>query len=111
MDRPFDAMITTYETMSSHIGWLKSKAWRLVVLDEGHHIKNENTMAANAACSLTACQRIILTGTPLQNDLSELWSLLRFILPDIFHYEHSKELFAKAYNRSTFYRDEEFVEV
>jgi SWI/SNF-related matrix-associated actin-dependent regulator of chromatin subfamily A member 5 len=35
---------------------------------------------------------------------------LRFILPDIFHYEHSKELFAKAYNRGTFYRDEQFVE-
>jgi SNF2 family DNA or RNA helicase len=61
-----DALITTYETMTSHIQWLRSKAWRLVVLDEGHHIKNEHTMAAQAACSLTAYQRIILTGTPLQ---------------------------------------------
>jgi SNF2 family DNA or RNA helicase len=59
-------MITTYETMSSHIGWLKSKAWRLVVLDEGHAIKNDATLASNSACSLTAYQRIILTGTPLQ---------------------------------------------
>lgn len=85
----------------------------------GHHIKNESTLAARAAFLLPAYQRIILTGifsrfnaskgTPLQNDLSELHSLLRFVMPDVFNSDISKNLFAQAYDRGTFKRDEDFV--
>jgi len=55
-----------------------------VIVDEGHRIKNMNCRLVRELKSLPSANRLLLTGTPLQNNLSELWSLLNFLLPDIF---------------------------
>ena len=58
--------------------------WRYVVIDEGHCIKNEETQLAVALRKMKFERALILTGTPLQNNLHELWALLNFLYPDIF---------------------------
>jgi len=60
--------------------WLKS-AWHLVVLDEAQNIKNANTYAAEVAAALNARHRLCLSGTPMENNLGELWSLFHFLMP------------------------------
>ncbi|KAF2238921.1 hypothetical protein EV356DRAFT_504259 [Viridothelium virens] len=78
-------VVTSYETFVAEQGWLKrSKIWEYVVLDEGHRIKNDRSNVAKALQSVKACHRLILTGTPLQNDLHEMWSLLHWLYPDVF---------------------------
>ena len=60
--------------------------WEYIVVDEGHRMKNHNSKFAMAlGQNYHSAQRLLLTGTPLQNDLTELWALLNFILPKIFN--------------------------
>lgn len=82
---PVDVVITSYEMFVSEQAWFKSAfVWRYVVLDEGHKIKSERTNVATSLQSLQAEHRLILTGTPLQNNLQELWSLLHWLFPEVF---------------------------
>lgn len=84
-DSPFDVMVTTYETFVSEQGWFKKAlVWRYCVLDEGHKIKNEKSNVSHALQGLAAEFRLLLTGTPLQNNLHEMWALLHWLFPDIF---------------------------
>ena len=65
-----DVIVTTYETFVSEQSWFKRAfAWRYCVLDEGHKIKNDKSDMATALQSLQAEYRLLLTGTPLQNNL------------------------------------------
>jgi hypothetical protein len=54
------------------------------VIDEAHRIKNENSILSQMVRLFDSQNRLLLTGTPLQNNLHELWALLNFLLPDIF---------------------------
>ncbi len=59
--------------------------WRFLVVDEGHRVKNHDSKLSKSLRSeYTAENRLLLTGTPLQNNLQELWSLLNFLLPRVF---------------------------
>ena len=58
--------------------------WRYLVIDEAHRIKNENSLLSRVVRVLRANNRMLITGTPLQNNLHELWALLNFLLPDVF---------------------------
>ncbi|KAK1077656.1 hypothetical protein LTR48_008701, partial [Friedmanniomyces endolithicus] len=58
--------------------------WRYAVLDEGHKIKNDKSDIALALQSLKAEHRLLLTGTPLQNNLKEFWALLHWLIPEVF---------------------------
>jgi len=60
--------------------WLQAR-WHLVVLDEAQNIKNANSHAAQVASELTARHRLCLSGTPMENNLGELWSLFHFLMP------------------------------
>ncbi|KAL1528051.1 hypothetical protein AB1Y20_009417 [Prymnesium parvum] len=83
----FPVMITSYEIVIRDIKELKKLAWKFVIIDEGHRLKNMNCRLIRELKQLSAhkdCNRLLLTGTPLQNNLTELWSLLNFLLPDIF---------------------------
>jgi SWI/SNF-related matrix-associated actin-dependent regulator of chromatin subfamily A member 5 len=72
-------------------------AWRYVVLDEGHRIKNYKSNIAKALLSLNAEYRMILTGTPLQNNLVEMWALFHWLLPEIF-VDNTLPLFKNAFD-------------
>jgi superfamily II DNA or RNA helicase len=77
-----DLFITTYATLRSDQIALGRIDWRTVILDEAQNIKNPNTGAAEATKALkTARSRIALTGTPVENGLSELWSIFDFVQP------------------------------
>ena len=85
----FDVAVTTYDmVVSANFGAaLTSKLhWRCLVLDEGHKAKNEATQVAQALrkVAVNAQYTLLLTGTPLQNNLHELWALLNLMHPDVF---------------------------
>ena len=77
-----DLVITTY-TMLTRLEWLRGREWRLVVLDEAQAIRNSGTRQSLAAKELRAEGRIALTGTPVENRLSDLWSLFDFLNPGL----------------------------
>ncbi|KAL1642624.1 hypothetical protein SLS58_005395 [Diplodia intermedia] len=81
----YKIIITSYETFVSEQSWFKTAfVWRYIVLDEGHRIKNSKSNVSHALQNIRAEYRLILTGTPLQNDLHEMWCLLHWLLPDVF---------------------------
>ena len=80
----YDMVITTYGTLASEYGTsthspLLRARWLRVVLDEGHFIKNHNSKTAKAALNLDTIRRWIVTGTPIQNNLMEFWSLINWL--------------------------------
>ncbi|RLU14719.1 hypothetical protein DMN91_012606 [Ooceraea biroi] len=77
-------VITTYEIPLRETKFLQSQKWRYIVVDEGQRIKNPDCILVNILKTVQSMNRLILTGTPLQNNLAELWSLLNFLLPEIF---------------------------
>lgn len=82
----FDIYLTTYETVVCEEAFFSdSWTWASVTIDEGHRIKNENAVLRAALNRIRCPFRLLLTGTPLQNNLHELWALLNYIMPDIFN--------------------------
>ncbi|XP_011701475.1 PREDICTED: lymphoid-specific helicase-like [Wasmannia auropunctata] len=77
-------VLTTYEVPLHEIKFLQTITWRYIIVDEGQRIKNPNCKLIKMLKTLRSMNRLILTGTPLQNNLAELWSLLNFLLPEIF---------------------------
>jgi SNF2 family DNA or RNA helicase len=80
---PGDLLITSYGLLLSEEEAIAAKQWTTVILDEAHAIKNYTTKTSKAAMSLQADFRIILTGTPIQNHLGEMWNLFQFINPGL----------------------------
>lgn len=78
-----DVIIATYGLMVPLQDLMASKQWNNVCLDEAHNIKNRGTKTSAACMLLQAYNRIILTGTPVQNHLGELWNLFQFINPGL----------------------------
>ena len=76
-----DLVITSYQTVQRDEELLSSHPWDCVVLDEAQNIKNHATKQARAVRKLPAGSRIVLTGTPVENRLSELWSIMDFLNP------------------------------
>jgi len=76
-----DLVVTTYATAARDVDELSGFEWRRVVLDEAQAIKNSLSQAARAAKRLRAGHRIALTGTPVENRLAELWSIMDFLNP------------------------------
>ena len=64
--------------------WLQHQ-WELLVVDEGHRLKNASSKLAEVLRSFQVKHRVLLTGTPIQNTLGELWALLNFVLPHVFN--------------------------
>ncbi|KAG2225659.1 hypothetical protein INT45_012131, partial [Circinella minor] len=80
----FPIIVTSYEIVMNDRKHLQRYNWKYIVVDEGHRIKNLNCKLIKELKSYSSANRLLLTGTPLQNNLAELWSLLNFLLPDIF---------------------------
>ncbi|CAO0794785.1 unnamed protein product [Mucor circinelloides] len=83
----FDVLITTYEMASAGAMTLKDIPWRCGVFDEAHRLKNKNSKVLEVLKTFYMDHKLLLTGTPLQNNLGELYSLLHFMQPDIFNDE------------------------
>lgn len=93
-----DLVVTTYESYQAEQAWFKRAfVWRYVVLDEGHKIKNDLSLISKSLQGLQAEYRLILTGTPLQNNLAELWALLHWLYQDIFT-DQTNELFRASFD-------------
>lgn len=78
-----DVIIITYALLNIQQKDLTAREWNIVCLDEAHTIKNANTKMSKAAMQLQAQRKVILTGTPIQNHLAELWNLFQFINPGL----------------------------
>ncbi len=76
-----DVVLTSFALLQRDIEKLQEHDFHLVVLDEAQHIKNPRSKVAQAACKLRARSRLCLSGTPVENHLGELWSLMRFLVP------------------------------
>ncbi|XP_046823719.1 DNA excision repair protein ERCC-6-like isoform X2 [Vespa crabro] len=74
-------LITSYSGMLKHKDLLTNTQWHYVILDEGHKIRNPQAKISKAVKEFSTPHRILLTGSPMQNSLKELWSLFDFILP------------------------------
>src|SRR5690606_10029469 len=81
----FQVLLTTYEFIIKDRPILSKVKWQYMIVDEGHRMKNASSKLSSTLTTYYNCRyRLILTGTPLQNNLPELWALLNFVLPTIF---------------------------
>ncbi|UYV62642.1 SMARCA5 [Cordylochernes scorpioides] len=103
----WDVCITSYEMVIREKATLKKFNWRYIVIDEAHRIKNEKSKLSNFVREFKSTNRLLLTGTPLQNNLHELWALLNFLLPDVFN---SSEDFDSWFNTNNCLGDNSLVE-
>jgi len=94
-NRDWDVCVTTYEVANLEKSILAKIAWRYLIIDEAHRLKNEASQFSTTVRMLNTHHRLLLTGTPLQNNLHELWALLNFLLPDVFA---SSEQFDEWFN-------------
>ena len=81
----WDICVTSFEMIITEKACLKRFHWRYIIIDEAHRIKNENSRLSVVLRTLKCNNRLLITGTPLQNNLHELWALLNFLLPELFH--------------------------
>ncbi|KAF2845503.1 ISWI chromatin-remodeling complex ATPase-like protein ISW2 [Plenodomus tracheiphilus IPT5] len=97
-DSSFKIIVTTYDTFQSEQSWFRTAfVWRYVVLDEGHKIKSSVTQISTALRTISAEYRLILTGTPLQNNLVEMWALLAWLYPTVF-IDKTETLFKESFD-------------
>lgn len=80
----FDVCVTSFEMAIKEKNALRRFSWRYIIIDEAHRIKNENSLLSKTMRLYNTNYRLLITGTPLQNNLHELWALLNFLLPEIF---------------------------
>jgi ATP-dependent helicase STH1/SNF2 len=99
----YNVVLTTYEFVVRDQAVLAKTSWKYIIIDEGHRMKNANSkMAMTLGVRYRSQNRILLTGTPLQNNLTELWALLNFLLPSIFSSADTfEQWFKKPFEQTT----------
>ena len=80
----FPVIVTSYEVVMADRKFLSKYNFKYLVVDEGHRLKNFDCKLIRELKYIPTANKLLLTGTPLQNNLPELWSLLHFLLPDVF---------------------------
>ncbi|CAM4625932.1 unnamed protein product [Leuciscus chuanchicus] len=95
-DKNFHVLLTTYEMCLKDARFLKSWKWKILVVDEAHRLKNQESLLHQTLKQFTVGFRVLLTGTPIQNNLQEVYSLLTFIQPSLFLPEDVED-FVRAY--------------
>lgn len=80
----FQVCITSYQLAVQDAHCFKRKKWYYVILDEAHNIKNWKSLRWQTLLTFNSQRRLLLTGTPLQNNVLELWSLMHFLMPHVF---------------------------
>lgn len=98
----FNVLLTTYEFTVKDQHVLSPISWQYIIIDEGHRMKNADCkLAMTLGVKYRSRNRLLLTGTPLQNNLTELWALLNFLLPTIFSSADTFETWFKQPFEST----------
>ena len=101
----YDVLLTTYGTLRRDLPLYEDKSFDFCIIDEGQNIKNKSSKISEAVKSIRANTKIALTGTPIENNLLELWSIFDFIMPMyLFSDEKFKEKFVKG-------SDEDLIEL
>ncbi|PWN19527.1 hypothetical protein BCV69DRAFT_272183 [Microstroma glucosiphilum] len=106
-DSPFHVLITSYQLVVSDEQYFKRVKWQYMILDEAQAIKSSSSTRWKTLLSFNCRNRLLLTGTPVQNSMQELWALLHFIMPSLFdsHDEFSewfsKDIEGHAENKGT----------
>lgn len=96
----WDLIVTNYEAYEKEVSWLRSQVvWECVILDEGHKIKSCTTKISHALQNIRCNLRLILTGTPVQNNLEELRGLLHWLFPEVFG-DGTDDLFKRSFDLS-----------
>jgi SNF2 family DNA or RNA helicase len=95
--KKYDVVITSYSLLQKDIDFYKTIPFSYAILDEAQHIKNRGTRNAKSVKIIQAMHRLILTGTPIENSLDELWSLFDFLMPGLLS---SYDRFVEKYIRS-----------
>ena len=94
----YDIVITSYTLLQKDIEFYKNIPFGYAILDEAQHIKNRGTRNAQSVKMVQAAHRLILTGTPIENSLDELWSLFDFLMPGLLS---TYDRFVEKYIRQT----------
>ena len=100
-DSPFHAMITSYQLIVTDQQHLNKIKWSFMVLDEAQAIKSSSSIRWKTLLGFDCRNRLLLTGTPIQNNMQELWALLHFIMPSLFDsHDEFSEWFSKDIENS-----------
>ncbi|KAF8740591.1 hypothetical protein AX14_007973 [Amanita brunnescens Koide BX004] len=95
-DAPFHVLITSYQLVSVDQQYLQRVKWQYMILDEAQNIKNSSSVRWKTLLGFHCRNRLLLTGTPIQNSMQELWALLHFIMPSLFDsHDEFNEWFSK----------------
>ncbi|KAI5318254.1 hypothetical protein L3X38_037962 [Prunus dulcis] len=96
-DAGFHILITSYQLLVADEKYFRRVKWQYMVLDEAQAIKSSNSIRWKTLLSFNCRNRLLLTGTPIQNNMAELWALLHFIMPTLFDsHEQFNEWFSKG---------------
>ncbi|KKA27975.1 hypothetical protein TD95_004416 [Thielaviopsis punctulata] len=95
-DAPFHVCITSYQMVVSDVAYFQKMRWQYMILDEAQAIKSSQSSRWKCLLSFHCRNRLLLTGTPIQNNMQELWALLHFIMPSLFDsHDEFSEWFSK----------------
>ena len=94
----YDIILTTFECSMKEKAALSSLNYEYLIIDEAHRLKNDQAKFSMIVRKFNSKHRLLLTGTPFQNNLHELWSLLNFLMPNIFN---DSEEFDRIFNLDT----------
>ncbi|KAJ2902193.1 putative ino80-like protein [Zalerion maritima] len=95
-DAPFHVMVTSYQMVVSDVSYFQKMRWQYMILDEAQAIKSSESSRWKCLLGFHCRNRLLLTGTPIQNNMQELWALLHFIMPSLFDsHDEFSEWFSK----------------
>jgi Superfamily II DNA/RNA helicases, SNF2 family len=83
-DSPFHVLVTSYQLVVADAAYFQKMKWQYMILDEAQAIKSSQSSRWKSLLSFSCRNRLLLTGTPIQNSMQELWALLHFIMPSLF---------------------------
>ncbi|KAI0391437.1 SNF2 family N-terminal domain-containing protein [Xylariaceae sp. FL0594] len=95
-DAPFHVLVTSYQLVVSDVAYFQKMRWQYMILDEAQAIKSSSSSRWKCLLGFHCRNRLLLTGTPIQNNMQELWALLHFIMPSLFDsHDEFSEWFSK----------------
>ncbi|KAI1099036.1 SNF2 family N-terminal domain-containing protein [Jackrogersella minutella] len=95
-DAPFHVLVTSYQLVVSDVSYFQKMRWQYMILDEAQAIKSSQSSRWKCLLAFHCRNRLLLTGTPIQNNMQELWALLHFIMPSLFDsHDEFSEWFSK----------------